>query len=112
MDALALLREHEPELKKRIGDAKIGIFGSFVRGNAEEERPNDPPPETQWQCSISIRCIYPVFLKRGERSVRRIPSTCGTIWDESDGEGDREPRHGSRCRLPKKPAPIKVITDK
>jgi len=36
MDALALLREHEPEIKKRFGVAKIGIFGSFVRG---EERP-------------------------------------------------------------------------
>lgn len=36
MDALALLRQAEPELKKRFGVAKIGIFGSFVRG---EERP-------------------------------------------------------------------------
>jgi predicted nucleotidyltransferase len=36
MDALALLRQHEPILKKRFGVAKIGIFGSFVRG---EERP-------------------------------------------------------------------------
>jgi len=36
MDALALLRQHEPELKKRFGIAKIGIFGSFIRG---EERP-------------------------------------------------------------------------
>ena len=36
MDALALLRQHEPILKKRFGVVKIGIFGSFVRG---EERP-------------------------------------------------------------------------
>jgi len=36
MDVLALLREHEPVLKQRFGVAKIGIFGSFVRG---EERP-------------------------------------------------------------------------
>jgi len=36
MDALALLREHEPEIKKRFGVATIGLFGSFVRG---EERP-------------------------------------------------------------------------
>jgi uncharacterized protein len=35
MDALALLRQHEPELKQRFGVAKIGIFGSFARG---EER--------------------------------------------------------------------------
>jgi hypothetical protein len=35
MNPLALLREHEPVLKKRFGVAKIGIFGSFVRG---EER--------------------------------------------------------------------------
>jgi uncharacterized protein len=36
MNALALLRQHEPVLKKRFGVAKIGIFGSFARG---EERP-------------------------------------------------------------------------
>lgn len=37
MDALALLRKHEPELRSRFGVAKIGIFGSFSRG---EERPD------------------------------------------------------------------------
>jgi predicted nucleotidyltransferase len=37
MDALALLRNAEPELKKRFGVAKIGIFGSYIRG---EERPD------------------------------------------------------------------------
>ena|SRR5665647_5886 len=37
MDVLSLLRKHEPELKKRFGVAKIGIFGSFIRG---EERPD------------------------------------------------------------------------
>jgi len=36
MDPLVLLRQHEPELKKRFGVATIGIFGSYVRG---EERP-------------------------------------------------------------------------
>jgi predicted nucleotidyltransferase len=37
MDALALLRHAEPELKKRFGVAKIGISGSCIRG---EERPD------------------------------------------------------------------------
>jgi len=37
MDTIALLREHEPEIKKRFGVRDIGIFGSFVRG---EERPD------------------------------------------------------------------------
>ncbi|PKL70648.1 MAG: nucleotidyltransferase [Methanomicrobiales archaeon HGW-Methanomicrobiales-1] len=37
MDALALLRQATPELKKRFGVAKIGLFGSYVRG---EERPD------------------------------------------------------------------------
>lgn len=36
MNVLTVLRQHEPILKKRFGVAKIGIFGSFVRG---EERP-------------------------------------------------------------------------
>jgi len=37
MDPLALLRQHERELKERFGVAKIGVFGSFVRG---EDRPD------------------------------------------------------------------------
>jgi len=37
MDAIALLRQHEPVIKKRFGVAQIGIFGSFIRG---EERPD------------------------------------------------------------------------
>ncbi len=37
MDALALLREHAPVLQKRFGVARIGIFGSYIRG---EEQPD------------------------------------------------------------------------
>jgi predicted nucleotidyltransferase len=37
MDAIALLRQHEPLIRKRFGVARIGIFGSFIRG---EERPD------------------------------------------------------------------------
>lgn len=36
MEPLVLLRQHEPELKKRFGVATIGIFGSYAR---REERP-------------------------------------------------------------------------
>ncbi len=32
-----MLRQHEPIIKKQFGVAKIGIFGSFIRG---EERPD------------------------------------------------------------------------
>jgi len=37
MEMLSLLREHEPELKMRFGVAKIGIFGSFARGEARPD---------------------------------------------------------------------------
>jgi hypothetical protein len=37
MNVLALLRQATPDLKKRFGVAKIGIFGSYIRG---EERPD------------------------------------------------------------------------
>ena len=37
MDVLALLRKHEPEIKKRFGVARIGIFGSFVRGEERQD---------------------------------------------------------------------------
>ncbi|MBR1368703.1 nucleotidyltransferase [Methanocalculus chunghsingensis] len=36
MNVLDLLRRHESVLKERFGIARIGIFGSFARG---EERP-------------------------------------------------------------------------
>ena len=37
MDVIAILREHEQVLKKQYGIEKIGIFGSFARG---EEHPD------------------------------------------------------------------------
>jgi uncharacterized protein len=37
MNALALLRQHETILHERFGIERIGIFGSFVRG---DERPD------------------------------------------------------------------------
>ena len=37
MDPLTLLRQHEPELQKRFGVAKIGIFGSFARGEERQD---------------------------------------------------------------------------
>ncbi|MDD1689336.1 MAG: nucleotidyltransferase family protein [Methanoregula sp.] len=37
MDVLSLLREHEPELKEQFGVAKIGILGSFARGEARPD---------------------------------------------------------------------------
>jgi hypothetical protein len=43
MNALELLRRHEPELKQRFGVAKIGIFGSFARGEERPERDVDVP---------------------------------------------------------------------
>jgi predicted nucleotidyltransferase len=39
MDALSLLRQHEPEIRRRFGVATIGIFGSFARG--EERKTSD-----------------------------------------------------------------------
>ncbi len=37
MDALALLRKREAEIRDRFGVVRIGVFGSVVRG---EERPD------------------------------------------------------------------------
>ncbi|HWQ66176.1 MAG TPA: nucleotidyltransferase family protein [Methanospirillum sp.] len=37
MDVIALLRQNNSELKTQFGVSKIGIFGSFARG---EERPD------------------------------------------------------------------------
>ncbi len=37
MDAVALLRQHAPVLKKKFGVARIGIFGSYARGEARQD---------------------------------------------------------------------------
>jgi len=37
MNVLALLRQHEPELKRQFGVEKIGIFGSYARGEERED---------------------------------------------------------------------------
>jgi len=39
MGVIDILREHEREIKKRYGVKKIGVFGSYVRG--EEKETND-----------------------------------------------------------------------
>ena len=36
MNAMALLKKNEHEIKKRFGVRKIGIFGSFARGEERE----------------------------------------------------------------------------
>ncbi len=37
MNVLALFRQHEPELKRQFGVEKIGIFGSYARGEERED---------------------------------------------------------------------------
>ncbi|WP_407283210.1 nucleotidyltransferase family protein [Methanolobus sp. WCC1] len=37
MDALKLLKEHENVIKERFFVEKIGIFGSFARGEAQDK---------------------------------------------------------------------------
>ena len=39
MNVLALLRQHEPILRERFGVKRIGVFGSFARG--EEHKGSD-----------------------------------------------------------------------
>lgn len=36
MDVLEILRKHEKEIRERFGVKRIGIFGSFVRGEQKE----------------------------------------------------------------------------
>jgi predicted nucleotidyltransferase len=72
MDVISLLREHEPEIKKRFGVATIGILGSFIRG---EERPDSDvdvlitfrrgkknsrttsPANSTWKTSLAVTWI-------------------------------------------------------
>jgi predicted nucleotidyltransferase len=35
MDIIENLRDHEQEIKKRFGIRRIGVFGSFARGEAQ-----------------------------------------------------------------------------
>ncbi len=37
MDALKVLKEHENVIKERFGVRKIGLFGSFARGEASDK---------------------------------------------------------------------------
>jgi uncharacterized protein len=41
MDVLALLRHHEPVIKKQFGGATIGIFGAFIRGGEQPDCDGD-----------------------------------------------------------------------
>ncbi len=37
MNAIEILKKHEGEIKKKYGIAKIGVFGSFARGEGKED---------------------------------------------------------------------------
>jgi predicted nucleotidyltransferase len=37
MDALKVLKEHENEIQRRFGVKRIGIFGSYARGEEKEK---------------------------------------------------------------------------
>lgn len=37
MDVIETLRKHEREIKERYGVRRIGVFGSYVRGEQKEE---------------------------------------------------------------------------
>lgn len=36
MNVIEILKEHEKEIKKRFGVKRIGVFGSYVRGEEKE----------------------------------------------------------------------------
>jgi|Deesub1362A_J573_1020465.scaffolds.fasta_scaffold02102_7 hypothetical protein len=36
MDVLSILKKHEKEIKERFGVKRIGVFGSFARGEQKE----------------------------------------------------------------------------
>ena len=36
MNVIVILRSHEPEIRKRFGVKRIGVFGSFARGEQKD----------------------------------------------------------------------------
>ncbi len=49
-----ILKAHEKELKEKYGFKEIGIFGSFVRGEADEESDLDILVEFKPDAKISL----------------------------------------------------------
>ena len=49
-----ILKEHEKELKEKYGVKEIGIFGSYLRGEAREESDLDILVEFEHDAKISL----------------------------------------------------------
>ncbi len=49
-----ILKKHEKELRERYGIEEIGIFGSYLRGDAKEESDLDILVEFKPQARISL----------------------------------------------------------
>jgi|GEM_PF-461296 len=82
-DTLALLRQHEADLKNRFGVATIGIFGPWVRGEAEHR---------------GTICVLVTFL-HGEENYDNYHA-CRLYLEELFGQGVRLFLHGTiRNRL-------------
>jgi predicted nucleotidyltransferase len=54
MEIIDILKKHEKELKKTYGIKKIGIFGSYLRGEAKEESDFDILVEFEEDANIGL----------------------------------------------------------
>jgi predicted nucleotidyltransferase len=53
-EILDILKKHEKELKKRYGIKKMGVFGSYLRGETKEESDFDILVEFEEDANIGL----------------------------------------------------------
>jgi predicted nucleotidyltransferase len=54
IEIIGILKKHEKELKKTYGIKRIGIFGSYLRGEAKEESDFDILVEFEEDANIGL----------------------------------------------------------
>jgi predicted nucleotidyltransferase len=62
-EILAFLREHKPEMEERFGVIRIGLFGSYVRGEARDDSDIDIAVELEREHLFRKFFALEIFLQ-------------------------------------------------
>ncbi len=96
-----ILKEHEKELKEKCGIEEIGIFGSYLRGEAKKGSDVDILVEFKPQAKISLLDFVELENYLGDLLGVKVDLVEKSVWGEKfEGMYSKLPLKEEALRLP------------